>query len=403
MTEPRWKTWFDRLADSLPIWLCVLLLTVGTVNGGAYSGFVAYGAIAPALYWYWSRRWLPSPDPWFAALAALFALWCWLSLAWSIDQGATLTGAEEITAILLVAVLFLASPQPPDSVVPAMFNAGALAVAAGALIVLVDGVFGFALQAAITQRPGHFAVVKYHRGLDHLLLLVPPLLAWQVRAGRQRLATLVALIAAAAVVWAGGAAGRSAAAAAVLALLAARQFPTLYPRLLGWLVTLTALTLPVLVHEGTDERHIVVAWIKRSGVDRLEIWNYMSARALEQPWLGWGAAAAKYVPIRPEELAHYAVAGHGNTYPHNQWLELWVETGLPGALLGLAFALLVLARIRGLPRDIRPFAHASFAAALVLSWLNFEVFTDAWWCALAASGWLFAILVRGPAPTRGAA
>ncbi|HLB99314.1 MAG TPA: hypothetical protein VJK90_16690, partial [Acetobacteraceae bacterium] len=81
-------------------------------------------------------------------------------------------------------------------------------------------------------------------------------------------------------------------------------------------------------------------------------------------------------------------------YPHNQWLELWVELGVPGAALGLAFALLLLHRIRRLPEPLRPFAYAAFAAAMSFASVEYEVVTDSWWCALAASAVLFAILGR---------
>ena len=95
----------------------------------------------------------------------------------------------------------------------------------------------------------------------------------------------------------------------------------------------------------------------------------------------------------------------GRYYPHNQWLELWIETGALGAAMGLAFALLVVRRIRRLPRPMRPFAYAAFASAVTVSCVNFEVTTDSWWAALAASGYLLASarLSRRAALTRHAA
>jgi O-antigen ligase len=47
------------------------------------------------------------------------------------------------------------------------------------------------------------------------------------------------------------------------------------------------------------------------------------------------------VPITPVELAHFVIQDDHGIYPHNQWLGLWVETGAPGAAIGLGFALLV--------------------------------------------------------------
>jgi O-antigen ligase len=113
----------------------------------------------------------------------------------------------------------------------------------------------------------------------------------------------------------------------------------------------------------------------------------MSARILERPLTGWGLGVAKVVPIRADELATYLYADANGIYPHNQWIELWLETGLPGVLLALALLLLVLWRLRG---AWRAFGLAAVAAVLTASLLNFEITTDSWWAALTAA----AVLVR---------
>ena len=92
------------------------------------------------------------------------------------------------------------------------------------------------------------------------------------------------------------------------------------------------------------------------------------------------------------QLHDYVVLNGTNIYAHDQWLELWVETGALGAMLGLAFSLLVLHRIGRISAVIRPFAYAAFSAGVLISCVNFEVMTDSWWAAVAASGFLFAIL-----------
>jgi O-antigen ligase len=99
-------------------------------------------------------------------------------------------------------------------------------------------------------------------------------------------------------------------------------------------------------------------------------------------------------------------AGPGGIYPHNQWLELWVELGAPGAVLGLMFAVLVLRRVLLLPVGVRPFAYAAFASAMTVASVNYEVVTDSWWCALAACGLLFSLggrAVAGAGTARGRA
>jgi O-antigen ligase len=150
--------------------------------------------------------------------------------------------------------------------------------------------------------------------------------------------------------------------------------------------------LPAALHLLAARMTELAPVLKPSGLMRLEIWDYMTARIFQYPILGWGLLSAKVLPIHPEEMARYIYGDPRGFYPHNQWLELWVELGLLGAALGLAFALLVLRRIRPLPPPIRPFAYAAFAAAMTIASVNYEVVTDSWWAALAACAVLFLLL-----------
>jgi O-antigen ligase len=110
----------------------------------------------------------------------------------------------------------------------------------------------------------------------------------------------------------------------------------------------------------------------------------MSLRIQERPWTGWGLGAANWVPVPADGLLRYRYVSPDGVYPHNQWVELWLETGLPGVLLGLSLVALVLWRCRGVP-----LAMAAMASALAVSLLNFEITTDSWWAALAATALLF--------------
>jgi len=143
-----------------------------------------------------------------------------------------------------------------------------------------------------------------------------------------------------------------------------------------------------------ERRAALARFLKMSGVARLEIWDYMTARVFEHPIRGWGLLNAKYLPIHPDELARYSYTDARGIYPHNQWLELWVELGALGAALGLVLAVLLLRRVRLLPECLRPFGYAAFASAMTVASVNYEVTTDSWWCALAASAVLFSILGR---------
>jgi O-antigen ligase len=189
-------------------------------------------------------------------------------------------------------------------------------------------------------------------------------------------------------------AGQAALAVGTVVLLAAFAWPRFVVVCLGGGSVLFAVSLPWGLHALAEHRVTFAQYLKMSGIHRLEIWDYMTNRVFERPLTGWGLSSSKFVPIRPEELSHYVFVTTKGIYPHNQWLQLWLETGALGVLAGVIFVLLVLGRVRHVPPRLYPFACAGFASAFTVACVNFSITTDSWWAALAASGFLFAVVSR---------
>ena len=336
------------------------------------------------------RRSLPSIDAGLAGLAAAFAVWSWVGISWSATPGRSLDGAAHISAILLAALLFLAARPAPDPI----FRALIAACCIGAPMVVADAALGYPLQSFISHRPPVDAATKYNRGLDYLALIVWPALAWLGGRGERLRAMLLATCVLLALLVGAGLAGRLACLAGGLTFAAAKCFPRLVALTLPWKIAAFAALLPFGLRLLTDCRAALAPYLKPSGIHRLELWDYMTARVLERPIQGWGILASAAVPVRAEELSAYTYVTGPGTYAHNQWVELWLETGAVGAAIGLAFALLTLHRIREMQFARRPYAYAAFAAAMAISCVNFQIATDSWWAALAACGALFAMQTR---------
>jgi len=375
---------------------------VGLVAGGSYAALI-FGLAGVRLLWLAavdrSRLLLDLPP---LLLAAAFALLCWASWSWSFAPARTATAALQVSAILVGAVATLAACRVPAEAVAPLMRGMQTALLVGAAIVLADRLAGFALQGLLTSGALN-APTKYNRGIDYLMVLVWPLLGYAaVRREWRRVAAGAAAVAV--IVVAGQSSTSVAAGALALATLGASFVAARAVGLaLRLAVALLGFCLPFLLHLLTGERTRLAAAAKRSFVHRLEIWDYMTSRALERPLAGWGFGTAKAVPIRPDELAAYRYVSPGGEYPHNQWLEAWVGLGALGAVLLALFCLLVLRRIGRLEPAIRPFAYAAFAAGLATSLADFELITDSWWAALAAGAVLCGAAARGEAERRAAA
>jgi exopolysaccharide production protein ExoQ len=385
----------ERGADQwLPVVVFAALPTVGVIAGPSYAPMVFGLAIVRLLLGLWQTRRFPAIDRDLAWSAAVFVGLCWLGIAWSIVPGRSLHGAVQMTGIVAAVLIFLGGRPLADRVAGRLFPVLAFTCFLGAAIVCIDTLLFYPLQALLTGRPALSAATKYNRGVDYLVLIVWPVLAYVWWWHRWQRTLLLAAGIVAALVLGSSAAGRAAGVTGAVVLVLAFCAPRIVAAGLATGTMLLAIALPFTLRVFAERHTALVPYVKPSGIHRLEIWDYMTARVLERPVQGWGILSASAVPIRPEELSSYIYANSQGIYPHNQWLELWVETGALGAAVGLAFAVLVLVRVRRLPETLRPFAYAAFTSAMTVSCLNFEVTTDSWWAALAASGFLFATLGR---------
>ncbi len=120
---------------------------------------------------------------------------------------------------------------------------------------------------------------------------------------------------------------------------------------------------------------------------RLWIWAYVAERIVEHPLRGWGLDAARWLDaghITVQELRVELLPLH----PHNGVLQVWLELGLPGAvLLAALMGLLLLGLARySVSRAALASGVAVFASFALIAALSFGIW-QSWWIATA---WLIA-------------
>jgi exopolysaccharide production protein ExoQ len=395
MPPTRFATTIERGVDQwAPVLVFAALPTLGLAAGPSYSSLIIGLAVVQLLSGLAAGRGFPPIDLPLGAIAGLFLLLCWASVTWSIDQRESMRAALGLTGVLVALLVFCAGRYGRPEAMETLFHVLLIATLVGIAVAWLDIRLGYPLEAVISAKPGFHAATKYNRGFDYLVLIAWPLLAhvWW----RRRWWSMAALGLAIAVMLAmtQSLAARVAVATGLVVLLLSWAAPRLVSIGMGWGVAALVAALPVALRLLAERRAELARFLKGSAVNRLEIWDYMTARVFERPIRGWGLRTATHLPILPDELASYNYTDARGIYPHNQWLELWVELGVLGAALGLVFALLLLWRIRRLPVPLRPFAYAAFASGMTVASVNYEIVTDSWWCALAASAVLFGILDR---------
>jgi O-antigen ligase len=160
-------------------------------------------------------------------------------------------------------------------------------------------------------------------------------------------------------------------------------------RIIGGLIALAVMTAPFVFGFISAGANAITA--TNSMQYRQAIWQRVLEIFWEKPIFGSGVGVLRtHREMIPEGVFanQYYVPNHA----HNMLLQLWVETGLVGAML--VSAAVMLAALR-LPRPDALGASAPRIAAVaggaVASWVSFDLWNEWWWAVLSLLGVLAAV------------
>ncbi len=351
------------------------------------------------------------PPAVFAYIGFAFVVWAALSEFWSpgsrqIFSGSLAAGtfsveARSLSTVLLaltsgltLAACLRAAPAPRASgIVAAMLGVQA------ALVIASPYLSEIALSAVYGEDSMRLAkgAQNVGRGANTLALGLPlllPLLVLRWKAAGSVLAALMIAGAIAAYVLLGGdsalyALAGMALAIGLIALLPRTGFRWLFGGIAGYIAAA-----PVFYAGLIRALDPVAPSLPASFRSRLWSWETVIARSSEAPFAGHGMGATRSwketFASRPDWLAQLPdswttypiVPGH----PHNMALQMWVETGMIGAVLA-ALSLVALAFHLPRPADLSPeirFAVAGLAgAATVIFSFAYSLWNEGFWASLA--------------------
>lgn len=114
---------------------------------------------------------------------------------------------------------------------------------------------------------------------------------------------------------------------------------------------------------------------------RYYIWRFATERALERPLTGWGLDASRDIPG-----GHASIAIGKELmplHPHNATLQLWLELGIPGLLIGAAAFWLVLRNRLDVPDStVEVFVKPLTMVAVFATMNTTYGIWQAWWLSL---------------------
>lgn len=128
---------------------------------------------------------------------------------------------------------------------------------------------------------------------------------------------------------------------------------------------------------------------------RLSIWQFASTKIADKPLGGWGLGTVRLIPGGQENVSVLGRAGERAPaiplHPHSGLLQIWVETGPPGALIASAIVVLLIVAVPGVTTGrFDPAATlAMVTSALTIIETSYGIWQGWWQSAL----WLMAVLM----------
>lgn len=334
---------------------------------------------------------------WPAAILVALVAWGAVSAAWSLNPGRSLALALHLAGLFVAAVVM--GGAAARIAAPWRFAVCLLGgTAIGIIVAGIDFTTAGGLSEFVSIRA--FAAPRFNQFSAWLAILLLPSVALLANRGRWLLAACAAAAMGGAVFMLQGTTAK----AALLLGLPVAALLCLWPRIVARsLVVLSAvaimtapLTLPRL--DSLPNVFITAFHYKVSAGHRLEIWSFVGDRIAEHPVVGWGLDSSRAIPggnveIRPGE-------SRLPLHPHNAALQVWLELGVPGALLFAGLTSLLWLRLAEMPwpRLYTAAAGGSFASALAVAFAGWGIWQEWWLGTLSLALFVIMTMARASRP-----
>ena len=412
-----------RLAQSLPGWyagamirlaqfrdpvLVAVLLALAPVAVLAPKGTVvllAIGALAIVLGQPLGRTFDACRRSGYAWLVLALAFWSLFGLWWALAPGGGFNLWLRVVVIMFAGLLWLdrLARLPPAATARLERAVALFGAVLGALLA-----FELVSDLALTRmvRLGAVPAARSEnllaRGAVLLAIFAWPvaLVYWRRFGGLAALAWLAAVFVLLLALPMFAAVVALAAGSAIFLLAYRWPRATIRAVLWGLLVALVALPMALAIGDAGQDLWEAFPDAPPSWRHRLAVWQFVADRLAEKPLMGWGLDAARNLPGADSPV--YLKQGLMPLHPHSAILQVWLELGLPGAVLLGALIVLVVKGIAPLDVDPRAAAGrlATFVTFFVPAALSFGMWQN-WWL---ASGWIAAFVAalaaRSARPSR---
>lgn len=191
-----------------------------------------------------------------------------------------------------------------------------------------------------------------------------------------------------------------------IGLILAAVFITLFQRMIGLgllAVMVTAVALLVCFQQLASVLPEVLPYDRGLWPDslwhRFEIWQHAATAIAERPWGGWGFDGYREIPLDPALAEAARFMTETPTHPHNAGLQLRVELGVIGSLIGVLVVLAIARVIWASPPRLRLWGLGAAVTAAVIAEVAYGLWQGSWLAMIGLTCVLYGLLTAAETPT----
>lgn len=380
------------MITAFALFIFVLAVTLGTFTGGAWAAIGIAGACVVFLgTWAKERGQPPINKPVFIWVFVTLGIMALLSLQATHPDVSWPMVAQEASILIPLALFF--HPRVIDQFEPAKFFP--LVTAAAAIAAIAFGI-EVALGTPLLQmvRGNLVSFTEYNRGVSYLAIFAFPLMGYLwLKRPKWHMAVFILLMLIPVLLTESRATRLAFAIGCIVTIAAhitARHTQRGLTMALGMLMMMPFLVTSIFLEHQSWIQSLPPSWHHR-----VEIWDFMSYRIFEKPWGGWGLGSSHLLTYaQPHGEMYQYVPDLSTGHPHNVILQLWVELGIGGLVLGIAAITTLLGKAARLATPIVPFALGAWAAALCISSVGYSFWGDSLFACFAMTILAFIVLDR---------
>lgn len=383
-------------------WLILVALCLPLVGVAVPLGIAGVQAVLALLLmpFVWRRAGWRGLSPLPVVLLAALAAWGLASAPWAIDPGQAATGALRFLAqAVLGLIVLVAAMSVSDPWARRIGFALLLGLAAAFAVHGIDVAAGYPLGLALNDSLGSDPGAYTKRGLTIIALLIWPLRLLLRDRLPHRVLTAITVAMVVLILLDDSLASSVSLLAGVAVAFVVRLTRRRAPTALTALVVIATLGLPPAAALLPPAEETFQRWsgLSNSAHHRLTIWHFVGERIAEKPLPGWGMNASRDMPGADREIVVRRYDAEGRLvgelseaqlplHPHNAVLQIWLELGLPGALVLMTLAAWMFRRTEEAEAGRRADLAALVAGTLVMAMTTYGLWQSWWQAAL----WLVA-------------